>query len=107
MNLDTQLQILGYTAGGLIIVSFIPQLVTIIRNKTAHNVSFGMYTILLISQTLWICYGILKWDMSVLATNVGTAIITILIIGFSLYYKYTNDSKEDSKPLEMISIQHM
>jgi uncharacterized protein with PQ loop repeat len=106
MNLEIQLQILGYTAGVLIIISFIPQLVTIIQNKTAHNVSFGMYTISLISQILWCIYAGLKPDMSVLATNVGTAIITILIIGFSLYYKYTNDKKE-SKPLEMITIEQI
>jgi uncharacterized protein with PQ loop repeat len=107
MNLDIQLQILGYTAGVLIIISFIPQLVTIIQNKTAHNVSFGMYTISLISQILWITYGLLKWDMAVLATNLGTSIITILIIGFSLYYKYTNDKINNDKPLEMISIRQI
>ena len=60
MDLDLQLQIIGFVAGGLIIISFIPQLITIIQNKTAHNVSFGMYTISLISQILWCIYSILK-----------------------------------------------
>jgi len=110
MNSDTQLQILGYTAGGLIIVSFIPQLVTIIQNKTAHNISFGMYGTSLISQIMWCIYAGLKPDMSILATNLGTATITILIICFALYYKYTNDkymndNKKENKPLEIISIE--
>lgn len=100
MNLELQLQILGFVAGGLIIISFIPQLITIIQNKTAHNVSFGMYTISLISQILWCTYSILKQDMQILATNIGTAIITILIIGFSLYYKHTNDIKDSITNLD-------
>ena len=98
MNLNTNLNIIGYTAGVLIIISFIPQLITIIQNKTSHNVSFSMYTISLISQVLWISYGLLKWDMAVLATNLGTIMITILIICFSLYYKI-NDNKKDSKSI--------
>lgn len=105
MNLDTQLQILGYTAGGLIIISFIPQLVTIIQNKSSKNISIPMYFLLLIAEILWVSYSVLKNDMALLATNIGTAIITILIIGFSLYYKYTNDSKE--KQLEMVSIEQV
>ena len=84
-------QIIGFLAGGLIIISFIPQLITIIKNKTSHNVSFGMYTISIISQCLWCTYGILKLDLQILITNIGTLIINILIIGFSLYYRYTND----------------
>lgn len=91
MNLDIQLEILGYFAGFLIIISLIPQLVVIIKNKTSHNVSFGMYIISLISQILWCVYSVLKNDMQLLATNIGTLTITIMILSFTLYYKIHND----------------
>ena len=97
MNSELQLQILGFAAGGLIIISFIPQLITIVKNKTSHNISFGMYIISLISQILWITFSILKNDIEILVTNIGTAFITILILSAALYYKYFDDLKKHNE----------
>lgn len=88
MNSDLKLQIIGFTGGGLIIISFIPQLVTIIQNKSSKNISISMYLLLLIAQTLWLIYGLLKNDLQIILTNACTAFITILIIVFTLYFRY-------------------
>lgn len=90
MNLkeDLQIEIIGFTAGGLIIISLIPQLVTIILNKSSKNISILMYFLLLIAQILWIAYAILKNDMIILATNLSTAIITFFIIGSLIYFRH-------------------
>jgi MtN3 and saliva related transmembrane protein len=82
----TYIDIIGIIAGLLIILSFIPQLITIIRNRSARDISILMYSISLIAQILWITYGILKIDLQIIITNVITSIITLLIIGFSLYF---------------------
>lgn len=86
MNSEIQLQIIGFTGGGLIVISLIPQLITIIQNKSSKNISIPMYFLLLIAQILLILYSILKNDMIILATNLSAAIITFLIICVSLYY---------------------
>ena len=82
----TYIDIIGILAGLLIIISFIPQLVTIIKHKRARDISISMYIILLIAQILWIVYGFLKSDLQIIITNSTTAFLTILIIGFSLYF---------------------
>lgn len=82
----TYIDIIGIIAGLLIIISFIPQLITIIRNRSARDISILMYSISLIAQILWITYGILKLDLQIIITNVTTSIITLLIIGFSIYF---------------------
>lgn len=87
MNSDLLLKIIGFIAGTLIIISSIPQLITIIQNKSAKNISMTMYYILLVAQSAWILYSILKNDMIMLATNLTAACITILIISFAMYYK--------------------
>ena len=82
----TYIDIIGILAGLLIIISFIPQLVTIIKHRRARDISISMYIILLIAQILWIVYGFLKSDLQIIITNSTTAFLTILIIGFSLYF---------------------
>ena len=77
---DTTFEIIGFTGGGLIVASFIPQLIKIIQNKSSNDVSLPTYFILIIAEILWITYGILKNDLQVLITNVLVLIINLLII---------------------------
>jgi MtN3 and saliva related transmembrane protein len=88
--------IIGIIAGLLIILSFIPQLVTIVRNKSAKDISVLMYIVLLLAQILWLVYGILKNDLQVTITNAITAVITILVICFSVYFNYRNSIEDSS-----------
>lgn len=90
MHTLTTVDIIGIFAGLLIILSLIPQLITIIRNKSAKDISILMYIVLLVAQILWLVYGILKNDLQVTITNAITSVITILLICFTLYFKYYN-----------------
>ncbi len=82
----TYIDIIGILAGLLIIISFIPQIVTIIKHRRARDISISMYILLLIAQILWIVYGVLKSDLQIIVTNTTTAFLTILIIAFSSYF---------------------
>jgi MtN3 and saliva related transmembrane protein len=82
----TYIDIIGIIAGLLIIISFIPQLITIIKNRSSRDISIIMYFLLLVAQILWMVYGILKSDLQIIMTNAITSFLTILIIGFSLYF---------------------
>lgn len=82
----TYIDAIGIIAGFLIICSFIPQLVIIIKNKSAKDISIVMYIVLLIAQILWMIYGILKMDFQVIVTNAATSLLTILIIFSALWY---------------------
>lgn len=88
--------IIGIIAGLLIILSFIPQLVIIIRNKSAKDISVLMYIVLLVAQILWLVYGVLKNDLQVTITNAVTSFITILVICFSLYFNSRNSRNSRS-----------
>lgn len=82
----TYIDAIGILAGFLIVCSFIPQLVIIIKNRRAKDISITMYIVLLIAQILWMVYGILKHDFQVIVTNAATSLLTILIIGSSIYF---------------------
>jgi uncharacterized protein with PQ loop repeat len=84
---NLQFEIIGFLGAGLIIISAIPQLFTILLNKSSKDVSLYTYMILLCAQILWSVYGFLKNDLQIISCNLASAIVTILIIGFGFYYK--------------------
>lgn len=86
----TYIDIIGMIAGILLIISLIPQLIKIISSKSSKDVSIFMFIILLVSEILWLIYGLLKSDLQLIVTNGITSIITLLIIIYSWVYNKNN-----------------
>ena len=84
--------IIGYIATFLTIITGIPQLIKIIKNKKSNDVSLSMFVILAIAQMLWVVYGIYRSDVQIIITNVIAGFITLFIIYITIYYNnvYTN-----------------
>jgi MtN3 and saliva related transmembrane protein len=49
---------LGLLAGSLTTIAFIPQIVRIVRTRSAHDISWWMFGILVAGTMLWLCYGL-------------------------------------------------
>ena len=79
--------IVGIVAGVLTGVSMIPQLVKMIREKKATDISLPMLLILLSGLAMWVWYGILKKDIPIIATNGFSIVVNLLIIIMSSFYK--------------------
>ncbi|HEY3402948.1 MAG TPA: SemiSWEET family transporter [Ohtaekwangia sp.] len=78
--------IIGITAGVFTAVSLLPQLIKIIREKKAENLSFPFLFILLTGQCLWIWYGILREDPPIILTNVTSGVLNTAVIIMGLKY---------------------
>jgi MtN3 and saliva related transmembrane protein len=61
---------LGYLAGTLTVVSFLPQVLRAWKSRQTRDLSMGMYTILITASSLWTIYGIIIHDWPVIMTNV-------------------------------------
>ena len=68
---------IGLAAGICTSVSLLPQLIKLVREKRAENISIPYLVILLTGLCLWIVYGIMKKDMPIIFTN-GFAVLTSL-----------------------------
>jgi MtN3 and saliva related transmembrane protein len=79
--------IIGIAAGVCTSVSMLPQLIKIIKEKKADDISLPMLFILFSGLCLWIWYGIIKDDWAIIGTNVFSLIINILNLIFSIKYK--------------------
>jgi MtN3 and saliva related transmembrane protein len=67
---------LGYVAGSLTVVSFVPQVVRAWRTKRTRDLSLGSFALLLAAGSLWMVYGALSRDWPIVATNGGMVALT-------------------------------
>ena len=83
---------IGIGAGLCTAVSLLPQLVKMLREKKANDISLFYLFILLVGLILWIVYGIKKDDLPVTLTNVAALVLNIMIILFGIRYKSQNNN---------------
>lgn len=79
-------KILGFTAGLLTAITFLPQVVKTFKEKSAKDVSLTMFLIATANQVLWIIYGVLEKDIVIILTNIAILILSIVMIILKLKY---------------------
>lgn len=79
--------VLGFIAGVLTTVAFVPQVVKIWRSKQAHDISLGMFVLFSIGVALWIAYGVLISSVPVILANSVTLTLALLILALKLYFR--------------------
>ncbi len=72
--------IIGFTAGTLTTIAFVPQVIKIWKTKSAKDISLGMFVILCTGIILWIVYGILVKSLPLVAANATTLVFALTIL---------------------------
>jgi MtN3 and saliva related transmembrane protein len=62
---------LGYFAGFLTVVSFLPQVLRTWKTRRTKDLSMGMFGLIITASILWIVYGTITSDWPVILTNTG------------------------------------
>ena len=70
---------LGLTAATLTTCSFVPQLTRIWRTKSAHDLSYGMFSAFSLGILLWLIYGVLRDDLPIIVANGITLVLSVTI----------------------------
>ena len=78
--------VLGYLAGALTTVAFVPQVVRIVRTRSARDISWGMFAILSIGVALWLWYGIRLASLPLIVANGVTLVLVLTILVLKLHY---------------------
>jgi MtN3 and saliva related transmembrane protein len=82
----TGIDILGYAAGAVTAVTFLPQVIKTWKEKSAKNVSLMMFIIAFINEVMWIAYGVLSNNWVIITTNVVMITMCSLMIFLKLRY---------------------
>lgn len=78
--------VLGYAAGAVTALTFLPQVVKTWKEKSARDVSLMMFIIAAINEVMWIAYGILKNDWVIISTNAVVLAMSSIMIYLKLRY---------------------
>ena len=74
------IDIIGFIAGTLTTLSLLPQMIKSWKTKSTADVSFGWLIMLVSGAVLWEVYGFFIWSLPLIATNLATFILAILIL---------------------------
>ncbi|HTL10647.1 MAG TPA: SemiSWEET transporter [Chitinophagaceae bacterium] len=91
--MDEVTNYVGIGAGIFTGISMLPQLIKIIREKKAEDISFVMLLVLMVGLAGWIWYGIRKEDWPLIVTNAFSFTVNALMAFFSFKYKSNTQQK--------------
>jgi MtN3 and saliva related transmembrane protein len=74
---------IGFIAAILTTLSFLPQALRIRRLRSANEVSFTMYLMMVTGQGLWLVYGLVIMSPAIIGSNV----VAITLVGWVLMMK--------------------
>ena len=80
-------QLLGYAAGVITTISFIPQLIRLVKTKSGKDISFAMMLLFSTGVLAWLIYGVLTLSLPIIIANSLTLLISLGIMGLKLYYE--------------------
>lgn len=82
-----KIELLGFIAGVLSTLSFLPQAILVGKTKSTKDISLGMYILYIASLVLWGIYAYLIESSSLLFAESATFVIAIYILIMKIYYR--------------------
>ncbi|HEX4597342.1 MAG TPA: SemiSWEET transporter [Burkholderiaceae bacterium] len=77
-------ELIGYAAGTLTTIAFVPQAWLSWKTRHTAGLSVGMYSIFVAGVALWLAYGVLIGAWPVIVSNVITLGLALFILGIRL-----------------------
>lgn len=79
-------EILGYSAGAVTTLTFLPQVIKTWKEKSAEDVSLWMFIIAATNEVMWIGYGVLRDDWVIILTNAIVLVMSLTMISLKLRF---------------------
>ena len=87
---------IGYAAATMTTISFLPQLIRVVKLKSARDISLGMFLIFSAGTFGWLVYGVLSHSAPVWIANAVTLVLSMSILLLKL--KYDERATEPAQP---------
>jgi MtN3 and saliva related transmembrane protein len=84
--MDTTI-LVGYSAGALTTLSFVPQVIRAWKLKETRDLSLAMLLLFALGVLLWTLYGVWTGSMPVIAANVITFILILVLLWMKIKYQ--------------------
>jgi MtN3 and saliva related transmembrane protein len=90
MSNDILVEVVGLVGATFTTLAFVPQVVKIWKNRNSSGVSLSMYVCMLVGIIIWLTYGILINSIAIIAANILSGILQVLIIFLTLKNRKNN-----------------
>jgi len=77
---------IGYAAGTLTTLAFLPQVLHTWKTKRAEDLHIGTLVSFTVGITLWLIYGIVRHDVPILLANAVTLALQLAILFLKMKY---------------------
>lgn len=81
---DPYVAAVGYAAGALTPISFLPQVIKAWRTRSTGDLSLIMLLVLLAGVTLWLIYGLFIGALPVILANGATLSLVAILLAMKL-----------------------
>lgn len=88
---------IGFVAAFCTTTAFIPQLVRVLKLRSARDISLGTFLLFSIGVFLWLVYGLYAHSMPVVVSNGATLVLSVSILFLKLKYDRGQLKPEGSK----------
>ena len=79
--------LVGYFAGALTTLSFVPQVIRAWKLKETRDLSLGMLFLFALGVLLWALYGVWIGSLPVIAANVITFLLILVLLWMKIRYQ--------------------
>lgn len=86
---------IGFVAAFCTTSAFVPQLVRVVKLRSAREISLGTFMLFTVGVALWLVYGLYARSMPVIVSNVVTFCLSLSILIMKL--KYDRDAMKGLK----------
>jgi MtN3 and saliva related transmembrane protein len=76
----------GFAAGFLTTIAFVPQAIKIWQTKSAKDVSLPTFVAFTVGVALWLAYGILRQEPAIIVWNAVTLALAAAILAMKLRF---------------------
>ena len=77
---------IGYIAAFCTTIAFVPQILRVLKLRSAREISLGMALIFSFGVLMWLIYGIMLHSWPVIIANAATLLLSISLVILKLYY---------------------
>jgi len=87
---------LGFAAAFCTTAAYVPQLMRILRLRSARDISLPTFLLMSVGVFLWLLYGLYTGSKPVIASNVVTLVLSVSILYLKM--RYDHSAVEELKP---------
>jgi MtN3 and saliva related transmembrane protein len=78
--------LIGFFAGFLTTVAFVPQVLKTWKSKSASDLSLGMFLVFSLGVLCWLIYGVLLAEVPIIFWNTVTLILSLALLIMKLKF---------------------